>query len=118
MFVSINHISVTEGRETDFEELWRTRDRSVEKLPGFVSLDILQPGRTLTMKPGEPPVKSDNVYMVLTRWESQDAFNAWVGSDAFKKAHGQKRSPEGLMLEHPRFHGWEAVELGKTAAAD
>ena len=89
MFVSINHLSVTEGRETDFEELWRPRDRSVEKLPGFVSLDILQPGRTLTMKPGEPPVKTDNVYMVLTRWETQDAFNAWVGSDAFKKAHSR-----------------------------
>ena len=90
MFVSMNHIPVVEGREEDFERLWRERDRSVELQPGFVSLDILRPGMRLSMS-AEPPRKHDNTYHVLTRWESREAFLAWVQSDAFKKAHQQQR---------------------------
>ena len=90
MFVSINNIPVAEGREADFEALWRTRDRSVEQMPGFVSLDILRPGLTVVMKPGEPPVKTDNTYQIMTRWESKDAFDAWLGSDSFRKAHSRE----------------------------
>ena len=92
MFVSINHISVAEGREADFEALWRGRDRSVEGQPGFVSLDVLKPGMILSMS-AEPPTKQDNTYHVLTRWESKDAFLNWVRSDAFKQAHRHPRDP-------------------------
>jgi heme-degrading monooxygenase HmoA len=27
--------------------------------------------------------------MVITRWQDKAAFNSWVHSDAFKKAHGR-----------------------------
>ena len=90
MFVSINHITVADGREADFEELWKSRDRSVEEQPGFVSLDVLKPGMILSMS-AEPPKKQDNTYHVLSRWESRGAFEAWVHSDAFRKGHSGER---------------------------
>ncbi len=89
MYVTINHIPVAEGREADFEKLWTERDRSVEGQQGFVSLDILKPG--LKMRMGEKPEKVDNVYHVTTRWENEAAFRAWVGSEAFRKAHHGER---------------------------
>ena len=93
MFVSINHIPVAEGREADFEALWRSRDRSVEDQPGFISLDVLKPGMILSMSE-DPPTKQDNTYHVLTRWESRETFLSWVRSDAFKKAHRRDRDPK------------------------
>jgi len=99
MFVSINHIPVAEGRETDFEKLWQQRERTVEKQPGFLSLDVLGPG--VKMRMGQKPEKVDNVYHVLTRWESETDFHAWVGSDDFKKAHG--RQTDKSIFAGPSF---------------
>ena len=108
MFVSINHISVTEGREAEFEGLWRARDRSVEGQPGFLSLDILKPGMVLSMS-ADPPTKQDNTYHVLTRWESREAFTNWVRSDAFKQAHRQERDP-GLFAGKAVVTTHETIE--------
>ena len=77
------------GAETG-EKLWQERERSIDDQSGFVSLDILKPGMILSMS-ADPPKKQDNTYHVLTRWESREAFMSWVRSDAFRKAHGQKR---------------------------
>ena len=109
MFVSINHIPVTEGREGDFEEVWRGRDRSVEAQPGFVSLDVLKPGMILSMS-ADPPTRQDNTYHVLTRWESREAFLNWVRSDAFKQAHRRDRDPgifagKSMVTTHDTIEG-------------
>ncbi len=109
MFVSINHIPVADGREDDFEQLFKTRDRSVEEQPGFVSLDILKPGMLLSMS-SDPPTKQDNTYHVLTRWETEQAFFDWVRSDAFKQAHRQKRDPgifggKAMVTTHRTIEG-------------
>jgi len=88
MYVTINHIPVADGRETDFEALWHSREGSIEGQPGFVSLDILKPGMKMTH--GGPPEKQDNTYHVMTRWESEEAFLRWVGSEDFRRAHDRK----------------------------
>ena len=112
MFVSINHIPVAEGRESDFEQLWRNRDRSVETQPGFRSLDILKPGMILSMS-SDPPTKQDNTYHVLARWDSEQDFRNWVHSDAFKKAHAGGRDPSifagrPLVTTHQTIEGASA----------
>ncbi len=109
MFISTNHISVAEGREKDFEALWHGRDRSVEDQPGFHSLDVLKPGMVLSMS-ADPPAKQDNTYHVLTRWESREAFERWVRSDAFKKAHQRERDPtifagRAMVTTHETIEG-------------
>ena len=87
MFISINHIPVKQGREADFEKMFRERDRAVENQPGFVSLDILRPG-TRSIR-GSAPEAFTNEYQVLTRWENESAFLGWVKSDAFKSSHSR-----------------------------
>lgn len=87
MFISINHIPVKAGREEDFERMFKERDRSVEKEPGFVSLDILKPGfRSLH---GGAPEPLGNEYQVMTRWENEEAFRNWTKSEAFKRSHSR-----------------------------
>jgi heme oxygenase (staphylobilin-producing) len=47
--------------------------------------------------------------LVITRWENREAFDSWVASDEFKKAHG--RSGGDLLRGHPRMSSYEvAVE--------
>lgn len=117
MFVSINHITVTEGREEEFEALWRNRDRGVEEQPGFISLDVLRPGMILAMS-SDPPRKQDNTYHVMTRWESSDAFMGWVKSDAFRRAHQQSRDP-GLFAGKAVVTTHEIIEgAGATCPAN
>jgi heme-degrading monooxygenase HmoA len=87
MFISINHIPVKAGREADFEKMFQERERAVENEPGFVSLDVLKPGKKMSM--GGPMESAGNEYQVLTRWKDEQSFNSWVHSDAFKKAHSR-----------------------------
>ncbi|MFN8657634.1 MAG: antibiotic biosynthesis monooxygenase [Candidatus Obscuribacterales bacterium] len=113
MFISINHIPVKAGREADFEKMFRERDRSVEHQPGFHSLDVLKPGSRMVM--GSAPESCGNEYQVLTRWEDEAAFKAWVHSDAFKKAHSREMDTTVFDgKSYLTFH--EAVE-GASAAS-
>jgi heme-degrading monooxygenase HmoA len=91
MFISINHIPVAQGREEDFEKMFRDRERAVEDQPGFLSLDVLKPGQRMLM--GGNMESAGNEYQVLTRWQNHEAFNAWIHSDAFKKAHSREFDP-------------------------
>ncbi len=48
--------------------------------------------------------------LVITRWRDKDAFNSWVHSEEFKKAHGRGNSAE-LLRGHPQMSTYEiAVE--------
>lgn len=113
VFISINHIPVAKGREKDFEKMFQERERAVEDMPGFISLDVLKPGQKMLM--GEAPQESDNEYQVLTRWESEQAFHGWVGSEAFKKAHSRSFDPaifagRSYLTLHKTIEGVSAVK--------
>jgi len=62
--------------------MWRKRDSYLHEVPGF--------GR-------------------LSSRRAADAFVAWTESDAFRKAHGDARSPQGTLAGHPNFEGFEVV---------
>ena len=80
MIIVMNRIPVAEGRESDFEKTFTERDRAVDRMPGFLDMQVLRPveGRT---------------YVVLTRWKSREAFDQWTQSEAFISAH-RKQSPD------------------------
>ena len=44
-----------------------------------------------------------------TLWETRAAFEAWCDSDAFRKAHAKARLPQGTLLGHPEFEGFDFV---------
>jgi heme-degrading monooxygenase HmoA len=120
MFISINHIPVATGREADFERMFKERERAVELQPGFISLDVLKPGKKMLM--GRP---SDEVlieYQVLTRWSDEAAFVSWVQSDAFKKSHSRHFDPEifagkSYLTVHEAVEGASA-SIGEKACAN
>ena len=93
MIVVMNRIPVTEGRESDFEQTFAERDRAVDRMPGFVDLQVLRPveGRT---------------YVVMTRWKSREAFELWTHSEAFITAH-RKQAP-GLGESRSTLEIYEA----------
>jgi heme-degrading monooxygenase HmoA len=87
MFVVANRVPVASGWEESFEERFRRRAGQVEKQAGFVRMEILK------------PVSQETPYVVLTAWESQAAFQAWLGSDDFKAAHRHPLPKEAFIGE-------------------
>lgn len=92
MIVVMNRITVAEGREQDFERTFVERDRAVDQMPGFVDLQVLRPSEGST-------------YVVMTRWNSREAFEGWTQSEAFLSAH-RKQSP-GLAASRPVLELYE-----------
>ncbi|HKV06610.1 MAG TPA: antibiotic biosynthesis monooxygenase, partial [Thermoanaerobaculia bacterium] len=90
---------VNEGHESVFEEIWRKRDTYLDQVPGFKRFNLLR-GET-----------KDGITLFVSHsaWESRDAFIAWTESEAFRKAHGDARSPQGTLAGHPVFEGYEVV---------
>ena len=77
MVVKINAIQVAEGRGPELEERFAKRAAEVEQMPGFLGFELLR------------PTEGEDRYFVYTRWESEEAFRAWVESPAFTRGHAQ-----------------------------
>jgi heme oxygenase (mycobilin-producing) len=77
MITVANRIFVNPEFAADFEARFRDRAGLVDTMPGFISNQVLRPAN-----PGDP-------YVVLTWWESRDAFRAWTESDAFRQGHAR-----------------------------
>ena len=80
--IRINAISVPAEGGPELEERFRKRLGAVDEQPGFLSFDLLRPT-------GE----NEQRWFVMTRWESEEAFRAWVESTAFR--HGHAKSEGG-----------------------
>jgi heme-degrading monooxygenase HmoA len=75
--VKINAIEVAEGRGAELEDRFAKRAGEVETMPGFLGYQLLR------------PVAGETRYFVVTQWESDEAFKAWVTSEAFTRGHAQ-----------------------------
>jgi len=99
MFVTMNRIPVNPEFSKAFEERFASRAGLVDKAPGFI--------RNLVLRPVE---ESSGRYIVMTLWESREAFQAWTKSDAFRKAHaGARKAPEGMYLGPGKIEVFETV---------
>jgi heme-degrading monooxygenase HmoA len=77
--VKINAIEVPEGAGPELEKRFAARHGAVESAPGFLGFELLR------------PVAGESRYFVYTRWESEEAFQAWSQGPA-KEAHAGERS--------------------------
>ena len=99
MFVAMNRFRVREGREGDFEEMWRTRESYLTEVPGFVSFALLK---------NETASEGATEFISHSTWGSREDFWAWANSDAFRKAHAQS-SVEGVLEGPPHVSLYGAV---------
>lgn len=77
MITVANRIYVKQEYADAFEKRFRERAGLVDKMPGFISNQVLR------------PVNDDDPYVVFTVWNSRQDFLNWVRSDAFVKGHAQ-----------------------------
>ncbi len=81
-FVAINYIDCTPEYRERFEHLFGTRAKAIDRLPGFKNMHVLRPNA------------QDDRYLIVSYWESEQAFKDWTRSPEFLEGH--KRGFEDL----------------------
>ena len=94
--VRINAITVPEGRGAELEERFRTRAGEVDDREGFEGFSLLR------------PTDGSSRYFVVTRWASVEAFEAWVGSEEFRRGHA-RTDTEGPVATHSEILAFDVV---------
>jgi heme-degrading monooxygenase HmoA len=99
--VKINAIEVGAGRGVDLESRFAARAKAVDDQPGFEGFELLRPAAGGTR------------YFVYTKWESEEAFQAWVNSPAFQHGHRQAAadSGEAPVATNSELLSFEVVDL-------
>lgn len=109
--VKINAIEVPEGMGAELEKRFAARAGGVDQMPGFEEFMLLR------------PVEGESRYFVLTRWESEEAFQNWRTSTEFQRQHANTHADEGrgeAKPDHPVATGaslltFEVVALSTPA---
>jgi heme oxygenase (staphylobilin-producing) len=103
MIAVINRLPVKEGMADQVVERFADGQGFVQNFPGFVSMEVMRS-------------EGDDEVLVITRWRDKDAFNSWVHSDAFKKAHG-RGGGSGLLRGHPQMGTYEVTVTREPGSA-
>lgn len=74
-FVAINYIDCKPEYKERFEELFASRAKQIDTMPGFIEMEVLRP-----QKDGE-------AYLIVSHWENEDAFKGWTKSENFLDGH-------------------------------
>ena len=87
--VKINAITVPRERFDEFERRFASRAGRVSEAPGFEAFELLRPN------------DDREVCLVVTRWRSEEDFEAWLASSDFAAGHAQHREggPVGAASE-------------------
>jgi heme-degrading monooxygenase HmoA len=93
-----NRIYINPAHADLFEETFSSRARLVDKMPGFISNQLLRPN------------KATDPYIVLTFWETREHFNVWVKSDSFTQGHARTGTlPKDVFLQPSRIELHEVI---------
>lgn len=75
--IKINALTVPAERGAVLAERFAARASSIQT-EGFKGFELLEPTDDRT------------TWLVVTRWESEDAYEAWLNSESFARGHGQR----------------------------
>lgn len=100
--VRINAITVPAERAAELERRFAARAGEVAKSPGFEAFELLR------------PADGRDVYLVYTRWRSQEDFDAWVASPAFAHGHRAHHS-EGPVSSESELWAFDVVQHEEPA---
>ncbi len=79
--VKINAIEVPEDAGPELERRFANRLHAVDGQPGFLSFELLR------------PVSGDNRYFVVTHWEDDESFQAWMKGSGMQAHSGERARP-------------------------
>ena len=97
MIAVINRLPVKEGAADQVVGRFANSRGNVQGFPGFISMEVLNS-------------EAGDEVLVITRWQDKDAFNSWVHSEEFKRAHGRGGGGD-LLRGHPEMSTYKvAVE--------
>lgn len=100
MFIAMNRFKVIKGEEKAFEQLWLSRESTLDQMPGFVEFRLLR-----------GPERDDHtLYSSHTLWATKEMFTAWTQSEQFRAAHRNAGANKPLYLGHPEFEGFETIQ--------
>ncbi|WP_346319774.1 antibiotic biosynthesis monooxygenase [Chitinophaga sp. YIM B06452] len=74
-FVAINYIQCNADFRERFEQLFATRAHAIDTMPGFINMHVLR------------PEKDGEAYLIVSYWETEQAFKDWTKSEAFATGH-------------------------------
>ena len=95
--VRINAITVPAERAEELERRFAARAGEVSSSSGFESFQLLK------------PTDERGVYLVYTRWRSQDDFDAWMNSAAFQHGH-RAHSEQGPVSNQSELWSFDVVQ--------
>ena len=95
--VRINAITVPKERAEVLEERFAARAGEVSKSQGFEAFELLR------------PTDDRDVYLVYTRWRSQEDFDAWVNSSAFQHGH-KAHATQGPVSRESALWSFDVVQ--------
>lgn len=95
--VKINAITVPRERREELEARFAARAAQVSSAEGFEAFELLRPH------------DDRDVYLVYTRWASEDAFRAWTESPAFQHGH-RAHSSDGPVGTASELWGFDVVQ--------
>jgi heme oxygenase (mycobilin-producing) len=100
--VKINAITVPRHRFDEFARRFASRAGRVSSAPGFEAFELLRPN------------DDRELCLVVTRWRSEEDFQAWVASPDFAAGHAQHREggPVGTASE---LWSFDVLELEEPA---
>ena len=100
MFIAMNRFRVKIGSESDFESVWLNREVHIAKEKGFVEFRLLR-----------GPKRDDHtLYISHTVWATEDDFEAWTRSQAFRDAHKDAGQNRPFYLGGPAFEGFSVIQ--------
>jgi heme-degrading monooxygenase HmoA len=98
--VKINAVDVAADRVEEFEARFASRAGAVEQSDGFEAFELLRPTGGATR------------YFVYTRWASEEAYQSWLNSQDFAKAHAHVAADKsGTAAAAPVAHGAELLSF-------
>ena len=74
-FVAINYIRCKKEYRPRFEELFGTRAHAIDRMLGFIDMHVLR------------PQTDDGDYLIVSFWETEEAFKTWTQSPEFLDGH-------------------------------
>jgi heme-degrading monooxygenase HmoA len=105
MFVTMNRFTIDPAHWDDFENRFKQRAGLVDGEPGFIRNAVLRPQQN-----------TSNQHIVMTLWESRQAFEAWTHSESFRQAHAKAgQTPKEWFIGPTKLEIFDAVTDSEAA---